>query len=139
GRTNNSAPAAFVDCGSDPSSRWRFDEQFNVINLMWKMLTGDGTYQIFNVGTELCLTIWGGETSQNNIPAVQYACDDDKSRSWTISDLGAGVYRIKNVRTGRCLGISDRDRPEYNLHVGEPVEYKCDTDPSRRWAIKSTE
>ena len=34
--------------------------------------------------TGRCLTIAGGTLPDNNIPGVQFDCDSDTSRTWTI-------------------------------------------------------
>ncbi len=47
-------------------------------------MTGSGINQIRNVQTGKCLTIAGGTLADNNIRAVQFNCDDDLSRRWTI-------------------------------------------------------
>jgi hypothetical protein len=37
-----------------------------------------------NVETGKCATIAGGTSTDNNVPGVQFDCDSDLSRRWTI-------------------------------------------------------
>ena len=39
---------------------------------------------LVNVKTGKCLTIAGGTSSENNIEGLQFDCDSDSSRTWTI-------------------------------------------------------
>jgi len=41
-------------------------------------------YQIKNNQTNKCLTIAGGVSTANNVTALQFDCDSDPSRTWTI-------------------------------------------------------
>ncbi|WP_352867789.1 hypothetical protein [Mesorhizobium sp. M1329] len=50
--------------------------------------TRDGV-QAENVHTGKCLTIAGGVSNLNNIPALQFTCDRDPSRYWTIKPADA--------------------------------------------------
>jgi len=47
-------------------------------------VTGSGVNQIRNVQTGKCVTIAGGTSHDNNIEGVQFDCDSDTSRTWTI-------------------------------------------------------
>jgi cytolethal distending toxin subunit A len=47
-------------------------------------MTGGNIYQIKNVQTGKCLTIAGGVSTDNNVRALQFNCDPDLSRRWTI-------------------------------------------------------
>jgi cytolethal distending toxin subunit A len=60
-------------CDSDPSRTWRIND-----------VTGSGVNQIRNVRTDKCLTIAGGESTENNVTALQFTCDTDLSRRWII-------------------------------------------------------
>jgi hypothetical protein len=39
---------------------------------------------LVNAKTGKCLTIAGGVSTGNNVDAVQFNCDNDLSRQWTI-------------------------------------------------------
>ena len=39
---------------------------------------------LVNAKTGKCLTIAGGVSTDNNVPALQFNCDTDLSRRWTI-------------------------------------------------------
>src|SRR5262249_11723761 len=67
---------------------------------------GGNEVMLINVQTAKCLTIAGGVSTENNVGAVQFNCDNDPSRRWTLSDTIAGEYQIKNVQTGKCLTIA---------------------------------
>lgn len=88
---------------------------------------------LINAQTGKCLTIAGGRSTDNNVTALQYDCDGDPSRSWSINASGGGVYQISNVQTGKCLTIAGGRSTENNL---EALQYDCDSDPSRTWRIR---
>src|SRR5438477_649297 len=39
---------------------------------------------LVNAKTDKCLTIAGGVSPNNNVTAIQFSCDNDQSRRWTI-------------------------------------------------------
>jgi cytolethal distending toxin subunit A len=89
---------------------------------------------LINVKTGKCLTIAGGVSTQNNVEAVQFDCDSDPSRRWTLSNVtGADVYQIKNVQTGKCLTIAGGVSTDNNVTA---LQFNCDSDPSRRWTLR---
>ncbi|MBW4641882.1 MAG: RICIN domain-containing protein [Goleter apudmare HA4340-LM2] len=66
-------------------------------------------------------------STENNVEALQFNCDSDPSRRWTITDVtGAGVYQIKNVQTNKCLTIAGGRSTENNV---EALQFNCDSDP----------
>jgi len=88
---------------------------------------------LINVQTGKCLTIAGGRSTENNIEAVQFNCDSDPSRRWTITDVtGNGIYQIRNVQTNKCLTIAGGRSTANNVTA---VQFDCDSDPSRSWRI----
>ena len=74
--TENNIDAVQFNCDSDPSRRWRLNKTEDV--------SGSGIYQIRNVQTNKCVTIAGGVSTENNITGVQFNCDTDQSRRWTL-------------------------------------------------------
>jgi hypothetical protein len=94
---------------------------------------GKQRFEIRNVRTDQCLTIAGGMSTNNSVPAVQFEGDGDPSRYWYQNDvIGNRVFQLKNVKTGKCLTIKGGTLPDDNL---EMVQYDCDQDSSRRWTI----
>jgi cytolethal distending toxin subunit A len=88
---------------------------------------------LINVQTGKCLTIAGGVSTQNNVEAVQFDCESDPSRRWTLSEVtGPDVHQIKNVQTGKCLTIAGGRSTENNVTA---LQFDCDSDSSRRWRI----
>ena len=95
---------------------------------------GGNIYQIRNVQTGKCLTIAGGVSTDNNVTALQFNCDNDPSRTWRINDVtGSGVEQIRNVRTDKCLTIAGGVSPNNNVTA---VQFSCDNDQSRGWTIR---
>lgn len=47
-------------------------------------MTGNGFHQLKNVKTGKCLTFEGGTLSNDNLGLVQFDCDSDLSRRWTM-------------------------------------------------------
>lgn len=52
----------------------------------------------------ICLSM-NGKTTQNS-PLVQKKCTTGADQKWTLKGTSAGVYTIKNKKSGKCLGIS---------------------------------
>jgi cytolethal distending toxin subunit A len=92
----------------------------------------DGEYQIKNLHSGKCLTIAGGRSTENNVRALQYECDDDPSRRWQLWDGGSGLYQIINVQTRKCLTIAGGRSTDRGV---EALQYDCDDDRSRRWQL----
>jgi cytolethal distending toxin subunit A len=89
---------------------------------------------LINVQTGKCLTISGGRSTDNNVTALQFNCDDDPSRTWSINATGGG-YHIRNVQTGKCLTIAGGRSTDNNVTA---LQFDCDGDPSRTWRINGT-
>jgi cytolethal distending toxin subunit A len=88
---------------------------------------------LVNGKTGKCLTISGGESTDNNVDTVQFNCDSHPSRRWVLREMGGGnVYQIRNVRTGKCLTIAGGESSANNIHA---LQFDCDNHPSRTWRI----
>ncbi len=88
---------------------------------------------LVNAKTGKCLTIAGGVRTDNNVEALQFDCDSDPSRRWTLSQAaGNGVYQIRNVQTGKCLTIAGGVSTANNVTA---LQFDCDSDRSRTWRI----
>ena len=84
--------------------------------------------------TGKCLTISGGVSDANNLPALQFDCDSHPSRTWRINDVtGSGINQISNVQTGKCVTIAGGTLATNNI---PGVQFTCDGDLSRRWTIR---
>jgi cytolethal distending toxin subunit A len=87
---------------------------------------------LINVKTEKCLTIAGGTSTANNVDAVQFNCDRDRSRTWTLRGMGGGIFQIRNVKTGKCLTIAGGESTANNVRA---LQFDCDSHASRTWRI----
>jgi cytolethal distending toxin subunit A len=88
---------------------------------------------LVNAKTGKCLTIAGGVSTDNNVEAVQFDCDSDPSRRWTLKEMtGDNIYQIKNVQTGKCLTIAGGVSTDNNVTA---LQFDCDSHPSRTWRI----
>jgi phosphoribosylanthranilate isomerase len=87
---------------------------------------------LVNAKTAKCMTIAGGVSTDNNVDAVQYDCDADPSRRWTLREVRSGIYQVVNVQTGKCLTIAGGVSTDNNVRA---LQYDCDTHPSRTWRI----
>ena len=88
---------------------------------------------LVNAKTDKCVTIAGGTSDANNVKSVQFDCDSDPSRRWTLHPMAGGdIYQIKNVQTGKCLTIAGGESSENNVIA---VQFNCDSHPSRTWRI----
>ncbi|WP_344866878.1 RICIN domain-containing protein [Planomonospora alba] len=85
-----------------------------------------------NNQTGKCLTIAEGARAADNLDIVQYTCDDDPARRWTLRQTSPYVYQIENMRTGKCLTVADGARPVNNLRA---VQYTCDDNAAHRWRL----
>lgn len=92
-----------------------------------------GELMLINAKTGKCLTIAGGVSTENNVEAVQFTCDSDPSRRWTLRATGDNIYQIRNVQTGKCLTIAGGVSTENNVTA---LQFNCDIDTSRRWTIR---
>lgn len=93
----------------------------------------NGELMLENAKTGKCLTIAGGVSTENNVDALQFDCDADPSRRWTLTPMGGGnVYQVKNVQTGKCLTIAGGVSTENNVGA---LQFNCDDHPSRTWRI----
>ena len=89
---------------------------------------------LVNARTGKCLTIAGGVSTDNNVEAVQFDCDSDPSRRWTLRAMtGDNIYQIRNVQTGKCLTIAGGVSTTNNVTA---LQFNCDSDLSRRWTIR---
>jgi len=89
---------------------------------------------LVNAKTGKCLTIAGGRSTANNVEAVQFNCDSDRSRRWTLKQMaGDDIYQIQNVQTGKCLTIAGGESTANNVTA---LQFDCDSDRSRRWMLK---
>ena len=88
---------------------------------------------LINAQTGKCLTIAGGRSTDNNVTALQFNCDSDPSRSWSIKATRGGVYQISNVQTRKCLTIAGGRSTDNNVTA---LQFNCDNDPSRTWRIR---
>ena len=89
---------------------------------------------LINTQTGKCLTIAGGRSTDNNVRALQFDCDGDPSRAWTITAAGGDAYQIKNVQTRKCLTIAGGRSTDNNVTA---LQFNCDSDPSRTWKIRA--
>ena len=88
---------------------------------------------LVNAKTGKCLTIAGGVSIDNNVESVQFDCDSDPSRRWTLKEMtGGNIYQIKNVQTGKCLTIAGGESTANNVTA---LQFNCDSHPSRTWRI----
>jgi len=88
---------------------------------------------LLNAKTGKCLTIAGGVSTDNNVPALQFDCDSDRSRRWTLKEMtGGNIYEIRNVQTGKCLTIAGGLSTDNNVPA---LQFDCDGHPSRTWRI----
>jgi cytolethal distending toxin subunit A len=53
----------------------------------------------------------------------------------SYADPVAGEVMLVNAKTGKCLTIAGGRSTENNV---ESVQFNCDNDPSRRWALNET-
>jgi cytolethal distending toxin subunit A len=87
---------------------------------------------LVNAKTAKCATIAGGVSTDNNVPSVQFDCDSDPSRRWTLREVAHGIYQIRNVQTGKCLTIAGGVSTDNNVPA---LQFDCDDHPSRTWKI----
>ena len=87
---------------------------------------------LVNGNTGKCLTIAGGVSTENNVTALQFTCDDHPSRRWTLRQVPGDNFRIRNVQTNKCLTIAGGVSTENNV---EALQFTCDSHPSRAWRV----
>lgn len=87
---------------------------------------------LVNTQTGKCLTIAGGVSTENNVLALQFDCDNHPSRTWMLDQMGDGTVQIRNVQTNKCLTIAGGVSTENNVRA---LQFNCDDHPSRRWIL----
>jgi hypothetical protein len=87
---------------------------------------------LINAKTGKCLTIAGGTLADNNIPAVQFDCDGDRSRRWRLDASGGGRSQFRNLKTAKCLTIAGGVSRDNNVTA---LQFDCDSHPSRTWRL----
>lgn len=85
---------------------------------------------LVNAKTGKCLTIAGGTSSDNNVPAVQFDCDQDPSRRWLLGETNPDAFQIRNAKTNKCLTIAGGTSTADNVTA---LQFDCDNDRSRTW------
>jgi hypothetical protein len=89
---------------------------------------------LVNHKTFKCVTIAGGTSAENNVKSVQFDCDSDRSRRWTLLERpGDDIYMIRNALTGKCLTIAGGESTDNNVIA---VQFTCDNHPSRTWRLR---
>ena len=78
---DDNAFATQYGCDHGPSQQWRLRKADSAGLLA--TLTPLGETLLQNVHSQKCLTIAGGASTQNGV-AVQYTCDDQQSRRWSM-------------------------------------------------------
>jgi cytolethal distending toxin subunit A len=78
---DDNAFATQYGCDHGPSQQWRLRKADDAGLLA--TLTPLGETLLENVHSQKCLTIAGGANTQNGV-AVQYTCDDQQSRRWSM-------------------------------------------------------
>jgi hypothetical protein len=92
----------------------------------------DAEVMLVNAKTGKCMTIAGGVSTDNNVDAVQFDCDSDPSRRWTLREVRGGIYQVVNVQTAKCLTIAGGVSTDNNVRA---LQFDCDSHPSRTWRI----
>jgi cytolethal distending toxin subunit A len=87
---------------------------------------------LINAKTHKCLTIAGGVSTDNNVESVQFDCDSDPSRRWTLNERSNDIYQVRNVQTRKCLTIAGGESTDNNVVA---LQFDCDNHPSRTWRI----
>lgn len=62
----------------------------------------DGSYQIVNGQSNLCVDDYGGNTTAGT-PVIQYTCTGNSNQRWTVAAVSPGVYTVTNVHSGLLL------------------------------------
>jgi hypothetical protein len=96
-----------------------------------------GPYHVSNHDTFQCLAIPDGSLA-NGAPAIQWSClggDDDKV--WAFDFWGwhdnAEVYRVRNIKSGKCLAIGDSD----TSNGAKAIQFTCGSGAEQRWKYDS--
>ncbi|GAA2804074.1 RICIN domain-containing protein [Streptomyces showdoensis] len=89
------------------------------------------SFQVRNLQTGKCMTLAGGESTDNNVELVQFDCDTHPSRRWRVTNWNGESYQLVNRQTGKCAtvagGSGGNNKPL--------VQFDCDDHPSRRWRV----
>jgi cytolethal distending toxin subunit A len=91
--------------------------------------TTQHAYKIVNGHSSKCLSPAAGSTGLN-VAIVQFTCDNDKSRYWTVVKR-SGSWTLANLKSGLCLSPAGGGTG-LNTVI---VQYTCDGNPARNWYV----
>jgi hypothetical protein len=92
-------------------------------------LVADGSYDSFwNYTTRLNMGIDRASTSAG-APAIQATPSGDLNQDWTIDWRSDTVFRLKNRKSGKCLGISNAS----TANGAQAAQFDCDDKANQGW------
>ena len=118
-------------CGYDANQHW------------WNDDTPGGSYWwIRNGSSDKCLTVQNALTG-NNIPVIQFSCNTGPNELWTWEDQGYGVtirnsaglllvaevWKIRNVKSGKCLTVTNNG----TANKSTLVQFDCTSPGGNEW------
>lgn len=73
-----------------PNQDWTFTQQ------------ADGSYQIVNGRSQLCLDVYGGSTAAG-AAIIQWTCHGGSNQRWVVTALAGGGYTVASLKSGLLL------------------------------------
>ncbi|MEV4560308.1 RICIN domain-containing protein [Kitasatospora sp. NPDC049285] len=98
-------------------------------NQSWTLTAqADGSYQISNNESTLCMDVDGGSTTAG-AKIIQWACTGGTNQHWTVTAASGGGYKVASVKSGLLLTTA-------STSDGALVTQQADTGSAlQRWTI----
>src|SRR3954447_13738609 len=102
-------PCSTTSCRTCPNSNWSHSSnaspRCSPTNRSSPILSGPSENEGSLEHSGRCLSRAGG-TSSRNEQTVQFTCDADPSREWSIEPVEGNVVKVHNVKSQQCLTIA---------------------------------
>ena len=90
-----------------------------------------GVYQVTNVNSGKCLDVGG---TANNAIVQQWGCANVDNQKWQIESLGAGLYKLKAMHSGRLLSIGASNPAD----GAKTIQWDDGTYIDQKWSIQAS-
>ncbi|WP_432116049.1 RICIN domain-containing protein [Streptomyces sp. S1] len=121
-------------CGPWVDHKWGFEARPDRGSRVFRIISKNPSVN----NKAQCVSIPGGST-QAGVQAHQWECGEWPDHFWTITDrTGAGDYRIRNLKSGQCLGV------DANSHTAgaRVIQWPCKTGggdhPDHLWYLTAS-
>jgi Subtilase family/Ricin-type beta-trefoil lectin domain-like len=95
-----------------------------------------GIYQVVNVKSNKCLDVVNGGVD-DGVEVKQYTCSTGDNQRWQIEPVGAGLYKLKAVHSGRALSIGG-GTPGNEVNGAKAIQWEDGNYNTQQWLIEAS-